>query len=146
MYQSKQLDDLVNENTTSIGLMEIEIDFLNEKLNDLTEESSKKTDEKSKDSDYEKDNNTEKDYKEKLENLYDEKNRDYLKFIFQYKDELFPELKRLKDNQKQLLEKKKQLLEIEELSHQHKINNYKIETLLSKINEIPKLIIDISVC
>ena len=120
VYLSKQLDDLVNETTTSIGLMEIETEFLSKKLNELSEESSKKTDEKSKDCDYKKENNPEKDLKKLLENLYDEKNCDSLKFIYQYKDELFRELKKLKENQKQLIE-------MRELNHQHNINNYQIK-------------------
>lgn len=78
----------------------------------------KKLGEKLKDYNYEKYVKTAIDLKQLKEDLHDEKYRDYLKFIFQYRDEVIPDLKESKDNQKQLVE-------LQELLYQTEINNFK---------------------
>ena len=100
-YLNRKLADSINENTTSIGIIELENEYLNEKTKDL-KESVKKVKKDIQKYDYDKDFNALIDLKQLKGNLHDEKHREYLEFLFQYKDEIFPEFKEFRENVKQL--------------------------------------------
>lgn len=134
-YLIRQLTDSINKNTTSIGLTKIETEYLIGKVKILKESTEKSRNELKK---YNYEKNLEKiiDVKKLKEDLHDEKHRDYLKFIYEYQDEIIPEIKETKEYEKKLHE-------LSELTYQNEINNYKTkrknEIIMELVSELKQI-------
>ena len=118
-YLNKQLTTLINENGTNIGILKIKYEQLNKKMKILAK-AVKTVENNLKKYKHKKNEEEVFDIEKVKKDLHNKEHRNYLKFLFQYEDKIFPEFKENEACQKQLLE-------LEELNYQFEIISFKLK-------------------